>query len=110
MPSSNKVVKSAFTHGEGEEPGKREYGIRLRNTSGKVSISVRRTAGSAEGTLTVFETDTTSGENKTRLNGKSWGNESTDIANDVTISSKFLILEADFKDDKFGQVEVEIIN
>lgn len=108
MSASEKTIKAAFTHVDGEPPAKREYGVRLRTIpNGKVSVRVKRTAGTAAGKLTVYKTDSQEASNS-KLDSKSWGDESTRVVDETPVSFTFLVLEAEFTDSNFGQVEVSI--
>lgn len=105
MPRS-KVIKTAFNHAEGTAPRKYEQGLRIVK-KGKISVSVKRTAGTAVGTLKLFKTDSPEDVN-VELGSTSWGDESVTILNDVDTAFEFLAIEAEFIDNQFGQVEVSI--
>lgn len=110
MSAASKVIKAAFTHGEGEQPGKREYGLRIRQIpNGKVSVSVKRTAGTGNGSLTVFKTESKEDSN-IQLDSKDWSDESIKIIDEADASFAFLVLEAEFTDTNFSQIEVSVTN
>lgn len=110
MPASSKTFKAAFSHSEGEEPCSRQYGLRIRSlANGKITVSVKRTAGTAAGKLTVYKTNSEEAQN-IKLDSKSWSDSSTKIVDEADASFSFIVLEAEFTDNKFGQIEVEITN
>lgn len=99
--------RAIFVHGEGEPAEERLYKIRMRG--GKAKVSVQRTAGTAAGRLTVYRSDE-AGVGKTRIDSKTWSNESADVISDLSVSFPFIFLGAEFSDSDFGQVEVLIQN
>lgn len=103
MPSAPNSVKAALSHAEGEAPSERSAQIRVR--PGKTTVSVKR-LGTAAGKLTVYKTN--DGESRSKVDSKSWGDDSTDVVKEVTIETAFLVLVAEFTDSNFGQVEVTI--
>lgn len=107
MPAASHSTRAVFTHGEGESTGERFYKIRIR--SGKVSVSVKRSAGTATGKLTVYRSNGDEAD-RSRLESKTWGDTSSDVVADTAVTSPFIVLGADFTSSDFGQVEVLISN
>lgn len=108
MAASAKTVKAAFTHAEGSEPDTRQTGLRMRTVpNGKVTVTVKRTAGTAAGKLTVYKTDSEEANN-IKLDAKTWSDESTRVVDEADANFAFIVLEAEFTDTNFGQIEVSI--
>lgn len=105
MPKA-RIIKTAFNHEEGSSPRKYEHGLRIIK-NGNLSVSVKRTAGTAEGTLRLSKSDSPESAN-IEIGSASWGNESVRVIDDIEASFNFLVIEANFTDSNFGQLEISI--
>lgn len=105
MPAAVNSVKAALNHAEGEVSGERSCKIRVR--PGRITVSMKR-LGTASGKLTVYKSDSGEESDRTKLDSKSFNDDSVDVVKETTITSPFIFLVADFSDTNFGQVEVTI--